>query len=87
MFGPLTPDVRQRVAAYLAAPSERGWEDINSVIIKPEGHPRTLWQAVRAVDPSFPSTGPKYSLGRRVEGWKRIPNAILLARAIKQALS
>lgn len=83
--GPLDPKIRARIRAYLAAPSEAGWDDIAGIIIAPSLRCGSLWQAVMAVDPTFPNEGPvTNSRGRRVRGWARIPDALLLARAIRR---
>jgi len=47
----------------------------------------TLWQAVRLVDPSFPTTGRRYELesGRLLKEWERIPHPDLVLAAIMRA--
>jgi hypothetical protein len=82
---PLTEDTRARLAAVLADPSQETWEDAHGIVIAPHpGFGLTLWQAVLAVDPSFPRTGPSYTTGRWV-GWDRIPTTALLEQAINYA--
>ena len=58
MSGPIQVEVRDRIVRYLHQPSAAGWDDICSIIINDaaKGGPRTVWQAVRKVDPTFPST-------------------------------
>lgn len=82
--GPLSPEIRARIIAYLSAPSEDGWSDIAGIIVAPSIRRGSLWQAVMAVDPTFPNEGPVTDRrGKRLRGWSRIPDAVLLARAIR----
>lgn len=82
--GPLDRKIRARIVAFLSAPTEAGWDDIAGIIIAPSLRRGSLWQAVMAVDPTFPNEGPATdSRGKRVRGWSRIPDALLLARAIR----
>jgi hypothetical protein len=86
--GPVDEKIRVRIRSYLAAPTEDGWSDIAGVIITPSLRCGSLWQWVMAVDPTFPNTGPSYDhLFKQKSGWSRIPDAVLLARSIKAALS
>jgi hypothetical protein len=91
MFGPLSPDIRIRLLRYLDRPTAAGWEDIFSIILNARvGLGITCWQAVLAVDPSFPASAPAGGIGERVspvKKWPRFPDAILLARAIKWAVA
>lgn len=92
MYGPLAPDIRRRIAAYLAAPSVDGWDDVHSIIVSDDNpRCRTLWQAVIAVDPSFPRTGAPEPAGKRITAqarWRgRFPDAVTVARAIRLACS
>lgn len=83
MFGPLPPDITARIQTFMDAPSAETWDDIHSIAIRPF---KTIWQAVIAIDPTFPRTGPTTdSKGAQIEGWKRIPDAVTVARAIQRA--
>jgi hypothetical protein len=90
MFGaPVDPGLQECVAAFMAAPSFETWDSIYSIILTAEkrcGCRRgctTIWQAVIAVDPSFPRSGRS---GRTPsERWSRHPDAMTVARAIKHA--
>lgn len=51
--------------------------------------PRTIWQAVVALDPSFTDIGlpvPRGFCGPHEKRWRKWPDAVLVARAIKAAL-
>jgi hypothetical protein len=97
MLGPLPGEVRARLMAAIANPCEETWDDAHTIILSwPErGMGVTLWQAVIAVDPSFPRTGPvtrwaddNSELGGHsepVSGWERIPDAELILAAINYA--
>jgi hypothetical protein len=86
MFGTFSDAARRRIFRYLAHPTRRGWNDIHGIIINwpsPETH--TIWLAVIAIDPTFPRSAP--AEGPLIKRWPRIPDAVLLARAIKTALT
>lgn len=87
MFGPLSDDVRARVQAFLADPNTDTWDNAAHVVIAYRAGclGTTLWQAVRALDPTFPGVGRRTSKGKVVEDWARIPDALTVARAIRQA--
>jgi hypothetical protein len=93
MFGPIGPDIRARLVRYLERPSAAGWDDVHSIIINDAAKhpaPRTVWQAVIAVDRTFPKMSRSAALDQQMEPaekWDRWPDAILLARAIKYALA
>lgn len=93
-FGKLGPEIRARLLAFIAAPSVELWDDIASIIVggfSRCGHKpscRTVWQAVIAVDPSFPRACNPEPSGRRLPAakrWPRFPDAVTVARAIKHA--
>ena len=97
MFGPLSGEVRERLMAAISDPCEATWDDAYSIILNPDvGLGLTLWQAVRAVDPSFASAqGPvtrwvddDSELGGHsepVSGWSQIPSAETILQAISYA--
>jgi hypothetical protein len=83
---PLGADVRARLAAVVDHPSNDTWEDAHGIILAPHpGFGLTLWQAVIAVDPSFPQRGPSYTKGHVTGQWDRIPTTDLLIQAINYA--
>lgn len=89
LLGPLGPDVKARLQAFFDKPCEETWDDIHGILVRPM---RTVWQAVIAEDPTFPKTGPvefaaRDSEGRHQSAWERIPDAMLVARAIKKAIA
>jgi len=78
---PLTEDARGRVLAVVADPGQETWADAHGIILAPfPGFGLTLWQAVLAVDPSFPDRGPATG-----QPWPRIPTTDLLEQAINYA--
>lgn len=87
MFGPLSEDIRARVQAFLADPTPDAWEGCAHAVIAWRAGciGTTVWQAVRAVDPTFPNIGRRTVKGRVVDDWARVPDALLVARAIRQA--
>jgi len=87
MFGKLDPKNRTRLRAVLYHPTEETWNNAYSIILNPHvGFGLTLWQAVIAVDHSFPKVGPSTdSRGRVVERWRRIPSQALLLAALQYA--
>lgn len=83
---PLSADVRDRLAAVIARPDNETWEDAHGIILNGSvGLGLTLWQAVLAVDPSFPKRGPSYTHGHATGQWERIPSADLIRQAINYA--
>lgn len=81
MFGHLTGEVRERLVAVLANPTQETWGNAYSIILN-QGTWTTLWQAVLAVDPTFPRTGP--ALG---EPWPRVPDYDTICRALQYAVT
>jgi hypothetical protein len=93
IFGPLNHECRARLLAVINKPTQKTWSNAYSLIVA-FGAPKTetLWQAVLAVDPTFPQKGPatkcdengkELSRGR----WSRVPTRDLLLRAIRHATS
>lgn len=83
LFGPISEGCAERIREYLKAPTTEGWDDIHGILISEH---RTLWQAIRIVDPTFPATGPLEDInGNRIEDWPRLPDPVLVARAIRAA--
>lgn len=86
MFGPLDANIRMRIQRYLHDPSAENWSDIHSILIKPFV---TIWQAVILIDPSFTHIGLPHSgfPTDHTERWSKWPDALLVMRAIKAALT
>lgn len=83
-LGPLSPEALSRLHRVLLRPTLETWEDAHTICLGPRG--LTLWQAIRAVDPTFPARGRTVDLaGRVVEEWARIPSAFTLRRALEYA--
>lgn len=93
-FGTLSDDVRERIFRYLNDPTAENWSNIYSIIINSGGSltgkpPRTVWQAVVALDPSFKDIslpGSKASTPHE-QRWQKWPDPLLVARAIKAAIA
>jgi hypothetical protein len=85
MFGSLSGTVRARLVALLNSPNTETWDDAYTIILDQPSW-TTLWQAVIAVDPSFPRTGPvENDKGNRISGWARIPDRETVIQAINYA--
>jgi hypothetical protein len=85
LFGPLSDEIRTRLGAAIEQPGEQTWDDVHSIILN-RRKMTTLWQAVIAVDPTFPRTGPATAAdGRCLSGWARTPDRELLVQAINYA--
>jgi hypothetical protein len=85
VFGKLRPEYKRALRAVLYHPTEETWEEAHSIIVGADGW-MTLWQAVIAVDPTFPKVGQRTDVrGRVVERWRRIPSQNLLMAALQYA--
>ncbi len=81
IFGNLAPDLRRRLEAVIENPNHETWDNAYSICIS--GF-TTLWQAVIAIDPTFPRTGPvEDRAGHRLKGWERVPDQLTLYRALR----
>lgn len=80
LFGRLSGDVRERLVAVLANPSQETWDDAYSIIVNSSRF-ITMWQAVLVVDPSFPAFKDSDGL------WPRVPDYDTIARAIRYAVT
>ena len=82
-FGQLSDKQRTWLRTYYYYPSDEAWDQCCNLTIQPYGIVNTVWQAVCAVDPTFPTRGPKVDgYGRRVELWKRLPSPELFRTAL-----
>lgn len=68
---------------YLEFPNHDNWDDIYSYVIS-TGKTATVWQAVIAVDPTFPTRISKDS--EDCARWDRIPSAELVSKAIAKVV-
>jgi hypothetical protein len=87
-LGTLGQDVVKRLRALMTKPSQRTWDDAHCIILRqrgPYGGGLTLWQAVISVDATFPRTGRVTDGRRTIKPWPRVPDAVLIARAIRYA--
>jgi len=78
VFGGLKGDVQKRLLAVLNNPCQTTWDAAHTIIITGV-RMTSLWQAVLAIDPTFPR-----SKGLD-EPWPVVPDPFTLCRAIKQA--
>jgi len=84
MFGKLKSGPRSKVMALIQNPSQKTWDNAHGVILNSQW--MTLWQAILAVDPTFPKEGKATDVkGRVIEGWPRVPDPDLVIRALKYA--
>jgi len=86
LFGKLGTDVRERLTAAIENPCNETWDDAHSIILNRESW-TTLWQAVIAVDPSFPKTGPCHNTreGLPRDAWPCVPDAETIVQAVNYA--
>jgi len=85
VFGKLKAREKARLRAVLYQPNEETWSDAHGIIVGADRW-TTLWQAVLAVDPTFPKTGPvTTSRGGTVKRWARIPSQQTLIAALRYA--
>jgi hypothetical protein len=84
IFGKISPQTERRIKKYINNPNYDNWDDIQSIIIKPEGM-TTIWQAMIKSDPTFPKKGRSEDFeGNIIKEWERIPMPLELLRAIKE---
>lgn len=89
VFGRLPLRIRQRLQAVVDTPNLDTWDDAYTIILNGRSF-MTLWQAVIAVDPTFPKIGPMTTCdgnGRELsrESWARVPTQEVLLRALRYA--
>lgn len=77
--GRLPMHVKSALYNYLEFPTADNWDDIHGIIIS-TGINDTVWNAVLAIDKTFPSRVSASSDGTNV--WERIPTAELVQKAI-----
>lgn len=77
--GALDDRVRLRLYAAVEVPCSVTWNDAYSLVVSTSRPSLTLWQAVLAVDPSFPQRGP-------IDGeWPIVPTRAVLIAALEHA--
>lgn len=80
-FGLYNRESALRIQSYLKEPSVERWDDIHGILISPR---YTVWQAILLIDSTFPKSGRSYNIKDEiVKDWTRIPDPLLLLRAIK----
>lgn len=78
LFGKIKPEIRARLEAVIANPSQDTWEDAYCIIIDGASL-TTLWQAWAAIDPLAPKHKPLD------DPWPRVPDQLTIYRALRYA--
>lgn len=78
LFGKIKPDIRKRLEAVVAKPSQRTWNDTHGIVLDGSSF-ITLWQAVLEVDSTFCRSKPCD------EPWPMIPSRATLISALRYA--
>jgi len=80
IFGKIKPAIKDRIVNYISNPTVDNWDDIHCILITPS---KTIWQAVIAIDNSFPHYGRSEDRsGKIIKEWERIPEVNLVKSAI-----
>lgn len=77
LLGDTRNDSRRRIQRFLNHPSVEAWDEIHGILITPR---TTVWQAVKSIDPAFPS------IGRKRGEWSAIPLPLTVMRAIREVV-
>lgn len=80
VYGRINQDIKDRLLKLLENPTNESWDECHGLLIN---RWMTLWNAVIAMDPTFPQSVP-YSSKRRTV-WPRVPTRALLESAIRFA--
>ncbi len=82
----LSPESEEDIKDYLRNPTPDNWDGVSGIIVCSGG--KTIWQSVIAVDPTFPRSGRRYEhqTGKVIKEWERIPDPVLVIRAIKNTI-
>jgi hypothetical protein len=84
----LNEDAKKRIRRVVNNPTIKNWNNAFSIILNSAYLSEcTLWQAVIAIDPSFPQVGKQTDQrGRVLRGWEYAPDAEILIAAIRYAV-
>lgn len=84
--GRLSDETIQRLIRLVRRPNVDNWEDAHGITLRVKPH-LTLWQAVMAIDPSFPNHGRSTEPGteRILREWERLPIPKTVVKAIEFA--
>ena len=85
MFGSISNEYRNKIEQYINKENHTSdeWADLAGVIIDWNSDVSTVWQAVIALDPSFPRSGRVTTeKGKVIKDWEKIPSGFTVARAI-----
>lgn len=82
MLGKMKDEYKQEIMDYIKHPTYDGWEEIAHYLVTPN---KSLWQAVIAIDPTFPQRGRKTDIqGKILKDWDKIPTAEQVKDAIRK---
>lgn len=86
LSGALKPSTVAKIQTYIENPTFDNWDEIKGIIISSKSF-ITIWQAVQAIDPSFPLSGRvKDETGFIVKEWAKKPSAELLIKAVSNCI-
>lgn len=75
--------MKTEIAALLKNPTDATWDAAQCAIVSQPCV--TLWKAVCAVDPTFPTVGPMYGSKQARAAWAKIPTPALVKKALAYA--
>ena len=90
MLGKQPKENRDKIVDYLFNQTTEGWDEIHGLLVDSR---HTIWQGVIKIDASFTDIGkkvrfnPETKESKVIENWKKIPDALLVMRAIKTLLA
>jgi len=84
LFGELSDDIKTRLDRFFTTPNDETWDDVHGIIIGADGW-TTFWQAVVAIDHTFPKKGPTYMNMIRSTRWPKVPDFLTAIRALRWA--
>jgi hypothetical protein len=86
MFGFLKPYMKEAIYAFLECPNNDSWNEIYGMVIN-KGKISTVWQAVLAVDSTFPDKLTKVAFeDEDVVMWPQIPSRELVLDALRNLM-
>jgi hypothetical protein len=82
----LSPESRAAIQAVIDNPTEETWDRAARIIVSRFRSGMTLWQAVSEIRDGYTNIGPVSGLkGRKISGWKRIPDRDAILAGLKFA--
>ena len=84
LHGAIRPQTKEKIIRFLSEPTTENWDNIAGIIIKRTGM-KSIKEAMRAYDPTFPDGGRvRDAKGNIVKDWERIPTPSELLKAIEE---